>query len=122
MNVYLTYNYVIIIALLFGIIGILYERIRFRLKGKVVRAILSEYVYNDLKHAIPVLEFEYGGQSFYMYGESKRKKPKYEVGTEHDIYFIPGYKKNVKIIKDHDDYMAAVLGVIAGIFIAKGTF
>ncbi|MBQ4521993.1 MAG: hypothetical protein IJA10_03465 [Lachnospiraceae bacterium] len=122
MEVYEIRNYLILTVVWFGFIGTLYERVRFKLKGTVVRAKIVQYVQNQQGFAIPVLEFEYGGQRYQMCAESMTKTPKYTVGSEHDIYFIPGYRKKVKIIKDYNDYFTAFFLLLAGILITIGIF
>ena len=122
MEMYELRNYLVLVAVWFAFIGTLYERIRFKLKGTVVRAQIVQYIWNQQGFAVPVVVFEHEGQRYQMEADSMSKTQKYSIGSEHDIYYIPGYRKKVKIVKDYNDCLSAVILFIAGILIAMGIF
>ena len=92
-------------------------RLMFMLKGKKVNAYIKDYVMFQ-GNFIPVMEFEFEGQSYAVKNKGVVKKDKYAVGSQHEIYFIPGDDKYVKITSDKTDIKYAIIFLVLGVVLA----
>ena len=95
---------------------LLFTRIKFMVKGVKVKAQIKEYICPKGAY-IPIMEFEHDGQVMNIKAKNGWKNQKYDIGTEMEVFYIPGNEKEVKIISDYSDLLYAALFFVCGVVI-----
>lgn len=109
-----TRTIILLVALVVAVASLTRIRLMFMLKGKKINGVVKDYI-SPQGSFIPIMEFEYEGQLMTMKAKNGFKNKKYEIGTEIEIYYIPGYDKEVKIMSDYTDIFYLVVFLVLGI-------
>ncbi len=92
---------------------IIFIRLKFMIKGEKVMARVTDYICPKGAY-IPIMEFEYEGQIMNIKAKNGWKKQKYDIGSELEIYYIPGNENEVKIVHDYSDIIMMAVFLICG--------
>ncbi len=108
-------DYLYVAIALLAAAMILFVRLKYIIKGVKVMAKVCDYTCHNGCY-FPIMEFDYDGQFMNIKTKSGLKRQKYDIGSEVEIYYIPGSEDEVKIVKDYSDILYILVFLICGIF------